>query len=765
MVSKLKQRYKQSQKKLFNAVMLCAVLLVLLFSTVHILYKNEEKQCFGSMSRQAARIADSLKEQVQSDNAYLISLASVIAECEPEDVQPAVLVRKSHDMGMISRLQLLFPNGTLITENGSFNVSDRISFEDERLKKPHITGLIDDFINPAETVIRNVCPIVKNGEVTAILYGIIDPDDMSRYMSGLASTNDTNISLIDAASGDFLVDTLHNNIANISDYSDRRPKPGFSKEDFLNDFKQGSGYTSFYSEVKKEYVYMAFDSVGINEWRVCVIIPHNVAFADAVNFRNKFIYIIILTAAIMGVYIIIFSYEERRTSKRRMYASEIRRRLLQITNDDEQIHDSLMCIVDFAHARRAFFLDSDSGLYCFSAAHPDSPEIVPEDRAFFRATVFKLAFKANMESIDLKADKRLASENPEVYEFMKAHTIYKISFVSVRDENGHLTVLGIINNKNKDSGKLLEDISPCFAIAVDNKKHLIQTKNEVVTDALTVQFNRAGFRRDLNALHEKLPENFGCVYVDVNELHSYNNTYGHEAGDKMLRRIAQVLKEEFDEFRVYRIGGDEFLIFTSGIMEDEIQTRISDAQSKIKADGYHISSGEVFSASGGDIDELIKIAERRMMNKKAEYYQKKADAMSSKTESKAVYTAVTGNYEIDCCLSVLSTHYLGIYFVNLDTDSFVQLLGPYHFSEYIKKYKFIDAMRHYVKDLVMPQYGRRFSAILDKSALQHQLNQGHIATIAYTRNDCERVLLSIYPVEKKGKEITESIWVFERQNT
>ena len=170
---------------------------------------------------------------------------------------------------------------------------------------------------------------------------------------------------------------------------------------------------------------------------------------------------------------------------------------------------------------------------------------------------------------------------------------------------------------------------------------------------------------------------------------------------------------------------------------------MSDAQNIIKADGYHISPGAVFNPEGGDIDDLIKIAERRMMNKKAEYYQAKADEIIAKTDSKPVAIVETGNYELDSCLSVLGMHYLAIYFVSLDNDSFVQLLGSYQLNEYIKKHCFLDAMRHYVQDLVKPQYGRRFSSILDRNTLLHQLSKGHPTTIAYTKNDCERVLLNI----------------------
>lgn len=56
-----------------------------------------------------------------------------------------------------------------------------------------------------------------------------------------------------------------------------------------------------------------------------------------------------------------------------------------------------------------------------------------------------------------------------------------------------------------------------------------------------------------------------CVYIDANGLHELNNERGHEAGDLMLRFVAESLMEQFPKGSLYRVGGDEFVVFPAPV--------------------------------------------------------------------------------------------------------------------------------------------------------------------------------------------------------
>ena len=86
-------------------------------------------------------------------------------------------------------------------------------------------------------------------------------------------------------------------------------------------------------------------------------------------------------------------------------------------------------------------------------------------------------------------------------------------------------------------------------------------------DSLTGLKNTAAYRRKLNELDALLCEGkgeLGVVVMDVNNLKTTNDTYGHEAGNDLLRTAAQYICDIFDHSPVYRIGGDEFVAILQG---------------------------------------------------------------------------------------------------------------------------------------------------------------------------------------------------------
>jgi len=85
-----------------------------------------------------------------------------------------------------------------------------------------------------------------------------------------------------------------------------------------------------------------------------------------------------------------------------------------------------------------------------------------------------------------------------------------------------------------------------------------------MTDELTGLLNRRGFHAQLQrtvSASQRYDEEGLLVYVDLDGFKPINDTYGHEAGDKVLRRIAQLLvKNVRDTDYVGRLGGDEFAV-------------------------------------------------------------------------------------------------------------------------------------------------------------------------------------------------------------
>jgi len=112
-------------------------------------------------------------------------------------------------------------------------------------------------------------------------------------------------------------------------------------------------------------------------------------------------------------------------------------------------------------------------------------------------------------------------------------------------------------------------------------------------DKLTGLYNRAYFEEELKRLDTKRQLPISLVIGDINGLKMINDAYGHERGDKLLIKIADILKSCFrDEDITSRWGGDEFItILPSTTMSDalKIARRIKEICKKLSTKNLPLS--------------------------------------------------------------------------------------------------------------------------------------------------------------------------------
>ena len=140
-----------------------------------------------------------------------------------------------------------------------------------------------------------------------------------------------------------------------------------------------------------------------------------------------------------------------------------------------------------------------------------------------------------------------------------------------------------------------------------------------VTDQVTGLFNRSAFEKYLN---ESEPHTFShtvCVYIDVNGLHELNNKHGHEAGDKLLQSVAECLRAQFPDDGLYRIGGDEFVVFSKADAA-VCEARMQAVSSALAAQGHSISYGIAVCEAANGLRELVREADEKMLGSKRAYY-------------------------------------------------------------------------------------------------------------------------------------------------
>lgn len=94
---------------------------------------------------------------------------------------------------------------------------------------------------------------------------------------------------------------------------------------------------------------------------------------------------------------------------------------------------------------------------------------------------------------------------------------------------------------------------------IDDQRRLTET------DQLTGLLNRHAYEKDMEYLMEEGARDYTCiVLLDINGLKTVNDTVGHDAGDELIIGASRCISEIFEESgKVYRIGGDEFVIISN----------------------------------------------------------------------------------------------------------------------------------------------------------------------------------------------------------
>lgn len=149
-------------------------------------------------------------------------------------------------------------------------------------------------------------------------------------------------------------------------------------------------------------------------------------------------------------------------------------------------------------------------------------------------------------------------------------------------------------------------------------------------DVMTGLYNRAYFEETLLKLEKQRDEPLSVLIADVDGLKTVNDTLGHQAGDNLIRRAAEVLRAALDESLVAaRIGGDEFAAFLTGYDEARAQEVLRQISALVELNNKYyrepllsISTGVAASQPGLTVQDVIRMADDAMYDRKARHHRR-----------------------------------------------------------------------------------------------------------------------------------------------
>lgn len=200
--------------------------------------------------------------------------------------------------------------------------------------------------------------------------------------------------------------------------------------------------------------------------------------------------------------------------------------------------------------------------------------------------------------------------------------------VPLRTADGHVigTICALDNKPRLFSERDLRILEEIAAAAMD-RVELLQLAS---TDSLTGGLTRRAFRQDAARLLSEAARNhhdMACIALDIDHFKAINDTYGHAAGDEVLKQVAATCRENLRTGDLLaRLGGEEFAFLLPGLdrcaaLAEAEKIRHALSLLEIPFEGHHLKVTGSFgvtaaSVTAGDIDTLLAQADAAMYQAK-----------------------------------------------------------------------------------------------------------------------------------------------------
>ena len=215
-----------------------------------------------------------------------------------------------------------------------------------------------------------------------------------------------------------------------------------------------------------------------------------------------------------------------------------------------------------------------------------------------------------------------------------ADSVGREAEVFLRHKDGHRVPVLVRTGPLKDRAgqvvggvELFTDLSNILA----NNSRVRELEQLALLDTLTQLANRAYLQREIEARFEEMRRYgipFGLLFMDIDFFKRFNDTYGHDVGDEVLKLVANTFVANSRAFDVYgRWGGEEFVGVIRSIDAEDLaalgnRMRVLVNQSFLMHDearlGVSVSLGATVAHPDDTAESLIKRADQLLYQSKKE---------------------------------------------------------------------------------------------------------------------------------------------------
>ena len=306
-----KKKDPERDRSLTATGIVIAVIVVLLIAAYFRINAVLEQRSLSRLEEGVNTVIEEVTSKLERDSRILNATAKILSQVDNYDIDDMRrIMEATAPLLETMRVRVILSDERILTADG--NVTDaseieEISFAREAPLGEHISNRVYS-LSGRTPVLRHFVPIVQDGETAALLYGVTELESLPQ---GLNIDNIYNASahvyIIDTKTGDFILDTLHEGLGNISEYAaetdGRETKGGMDWEQYTEDMLHlGTGYVVYRTPQTDGWEYMYYAPAGINQWAIAVSVPEKEAFTSVFATRRICIVLGILLAVTVLLY-------------------------------------------------------------------------------------------------------------------------------------------------------------------------------------------------------------------------------------------------------------------------------------------------------------------------------------------------------------------------------------------------------------------------------------------------------------------------------
>lgn len=619
---------KKIMKQMLPVMAIIGVTFVMSLFLYHEVMKLEKENCWQLLEDSAKSVTKEMQSDFQKDVSTLHLAADLLVRKPDSDESNLddVMGRFCEDT-LFSRIDVIYPDSEMISPEEFTAIAKNGEIMSPREEDPK-TG---------KTIVTYYVPIEENGIVPAILAGVIETDTLKEKFQPSIYNGNAVCCVIDSRDGNFVMDQWHEELGNAYSTPDRKKLKGYEDVDLKKETKEEkTGIIAFVSQTTGKNLYMYYMPLQFFNWELEVFVPGDVVFERLIYLRS----LLFLAGAVEILLLSIYFFwnlrgvnkltESKKETEEQLHISNTLIQCVTVLSSEKDINiaiqDLLRIVTEYFQADRTYIFFYDETRKIFKNTYEYAKDgVVPQKDTMPEIPVEVLSdgireFETSQVYYIPDIEKEKGRAN---YEILKGRGIQRLLAVPLCSD-GRMTGFVSVDNPREsyDDATLLSSIQFFVSNSLLRKEQKEQLQFMSYWDSLTTLYNRNKYMQTVTANKQKTVQNVGIAYMDLNGLKEINDKYGHEAGDALIRKAAQIIRKVFSDC-AYRIGGDEFVVLVPEIESTVFEEKITSLQEEMKQQKVSISIGKRWEGSCSDLEILLKEADQLMYLAKQKHYQTK----------------------------------------------------------------------------------------------------------------------------------------------